>query len=282
MIRIFTDSASDLPKCTLEKYGITVLPLFICLGDDSYKDGIEITPREIYRWASENKTTPKTAAISLDETINAMQKVIDDGDEMIIFSLPASMSSTNNVMHLAAEEIEGEDKISIIDSENLSAGIGLLAIEASVMAKNGMTRKEIVKKINEMLPKIRTTAVADTLLYLHRGGRCSSIATLAGGILKIHPKLEVVDSVLGPTKKYRGSMPAVVNNYLDDLKENLLNADPSRIVIAHSGTTAEILTTMEEYVRGLNYFKEIILTRVGGIISSHLGPGTVGIFYKEK
>jgi len=279
MIRIFTDSAADLPKASLEKYGITVLPLFICLGDDEYRDGIEITPREIYRWASDNKTTPKTAAISLDDTIEAMKKVVEAGDEMIVISLASNMSSTNNIMHIAVEEIEAENKISVVDSQNLSSGIGLLAIEASKMVQKGLSRKEIVKKLEEMIPKIRTTAVVDTLLYLHRGGRCSSIATLAGGILKIHPRVEVKDSILGPTKKYRGPMPSVVMNYAEDLREELLNANPDRVVIAHTGCPAETIKNVEEFIRGLNHFKEIILTRAGGIISSHLGPGTVGIFF---
>ena len=129
MIRIFSDSTCDLSDELIKEFGITIIPLHIVLGDKEYKDRIEITPEEIFRWSDENRTTPKTSAVGVDDAIDAMKPVIDAGDEIIVFCISESMSTTGNVLRMAAEEMNAEDRISVIDSANLSTGIGLLAPE---------------------------------------------------------------------------------------------------------------------------------------------------------
>ena len=279
MIRIFSDSTCDLTKELTDRYGIEIIPLHIVLGDKEYRDRIEITPEEIYRWSDENKTTPKTSAVSIDDAMKAIQPALDEGDEIIVFCISESMSTTGNVMRMATEELEAEDRVSVIDSANLSTGIGLLVIEAAQMAKSGLSRREIVAKIEELKPLVRASFMVDTLTYLHRGGRCSSIAALAGGALKLHPKIEVKDGAMGAEKKYRGKYDAIILNYVKDMDEMLKNAKKDRVFITHSGCDAEIVDKVRTHLEELNVFDEILETRAGGVISSHCGPGTLGVLF---
>ena len=279
MIKIISDSTCDLSKDLIEKYDITILPLHIHLGEEEYQDGVTITPDEIYTWADANNTTPKTSAASMMEAIELFEPYIKNGDEIISFSISSTMSANNNVMRLAAEDLEAEDRIHVIDSANLSTGIGLLVIEAAIMAKEGKTGEEIVAKIEELKTRVSASFVVDTLSYLHRGGRCSSVAALAGGALKLHPKIVVENGKMGANKKYRGKMSSVILSYAKDLEEDLKKAKKDRVFITHSGCDASILSSVREYLESLNRFDEILETRAGSVISSHCGPGTLGVLF---
>ena len=279
MIRIISDSTCDLSKELIEKYNIEILPLHIHLGEDEYLDGVTITPDEIYEWSDANNTTPKTAAISIGEAVDAFEPIVKNGDEIIAFSISQGMSATCSVLRLAASELEAEDSIHVIDSANLSTGIGLLVIEAAIMAGEGKSAAEIVSRIEELKPRVSASFVVDTLTYLHRGGRCSGVAALAGGMLQLHPKIVVENGKMDAHKKYRGKMRAVFKSYVKDMEADLTNARKNRVFITHSGCEQEIIDSVYAYLENMNYFDEILVTRAGGVISSHCGPGTLGVLY---
>lgn len=281
MIKIISDSTCDLSKDLIEKYNISILPLHIHLGDKEYEDGVTITPDEIYAWADANKTTPKTSASSMAEAIDMFQPFIDKGDELIVFSIASGMSANSNVMRLAAEEMEAEDRIHVIDSANLSTGIGLLILEAATMAQEGKSADEIVEKIEALKPLVRASFVVDTLTYLHRGGRCNSVEALAGSVLKLHPKIVVENGKMSANKKYRGKIGSVIISYVKDMEDALKNAKKDRVFITHSGCDEEILNNVRTYLESLNQFDEILTTRAGSVISSHCGPGTLGVLFIE-
>lgn len=281
MIKIMSDSTCDLSKDLIEKYDIAILPLHIHLNEDEYQDGVTITPDEIYQWADANNTTPKTSAASMAEVVDLFQPYIEKDDEIIIFSISSSMSANFNVMRLAAEDLEAEDKIHVIDSANLSTGIGLLVIEAAIMAQEGKSAKKIVARIEELKPRVSASFVVDTLTYLHRGGRCSSVAALAGGVLKLHPKIVVENGKMDANKKYRGKINAVIKSYAKDMEADLKNAKKDRVFITHSGCDQAIIDDVTSYLESLNVFDEIIETRAGSVISSHCGPRTLGVLFIE-
>ena len=280
-VKIISDSTCDLSKELVEKYNISILPLHIVLGEAEYKDGEEIGPDEIYKWADENKTTPKTSAIAITDVMDEYEKWLKEYDEIVSFSISGKMSTTVNVMRMGADELEVEDRVFVVDSENLSTGSGLLVIEAAIMAQEGKSAKEIVACIEELKSRVKASFVVDTLTYLHRGGRCSGVAALAGSALKLHPKIVVEDGSMKPDKKYRGKMKKVILDYAKEMEEKLLQAKKDRVFITHSGCEAEVLEGVEEYLKSLNYFEEILITRAGGVISSHCGPGTLGVLYLE-
>ena len=281
MVKIFSDSTCDLSTEIADRYGITIIPLHILLGESEYRDRVEISQEEIFRWADENKTTPKTSAVSYDDAMSVIRPVAEAGDEALIFTISQSMSTTYNVFKMVADDLGAADRIHVIDSMNLSTGIGLLVVEAAIMAKEGYPAGDIVKEIERLRPKVRASFVIDTLTYLARGGRCSSVAALTGGILRIHPKIIVRDGKMEVSKKYRGSIRKVVMDYVKDMHYALLGARRQRVFITHTSEDRELVEEVREYLEGLGYFDEIFETHAGGVISSHCGPGTLGVLFIE-
>ena len=279
MIRIISDSTSDLSGGLKEKYNIEIIPLHVVMGEQEYLDGVNIAPDDIYKWADANKTTPKTSAAAINDCISVMKPIIDAGDEIVAFAISDSMSASGRVMKLAAEEIGATEKVTVIDSMNLSTGIGHLVIEAAEMAAAGLSRSEIEAKIKELIPRVRASFVVDTLVYLARGGRCSSVAAMMGSVLKLHPMIVVENGAMSATKKYRGKIDKFVMDYANDLEDELLKAKPDRVFITHSGCDRELVEAVRSYLTGLGRFKEVIETRAGGVISSHCGPGTLGVLF---
>ncbi len=278
-VSILADSTCDLSAELREKYEIAMFPLHIHLGEEEYSDGVDITPEDIYAWSDKNKTTPKTSAISPFEAKTFLEKQLAVSEDVICFCISEEMSACANVMRMAVEELEQEEHVFVINSANLSTGIGLQVVEAAILAGQGMSAKEIVSKIEEMKSMVRASFVVDTLVYLHRGGRCSGLAALAGGTLKLHPYIGVVDGKMHPGKKYRGKMDKVLREYVEDLKPALLKARPERVFITHSGCDDEIVEQVKAQLAELNHFEEILITRAGGVITSHCGPGTLGVLF---
>ena len=281
-VKIIADSTCDLSKDLLEKYGVSILPLHIVLVEKEYKDGLELTPEEIYAWSDANKEAPKTSAASISDAMEIFDENLKNYDEIVCFSISGQMSTTVNVMRMAAEELDAEDKIFIIDSENLSTGGGLLVIEAAIKASEGFSGLEIKEWIEQLKPQVRSSFIVDTLTYLHRGGRCSGVAALAGGALKLHPKIMVENGAMKPDKKYRGKMRSAILSYVKDLEPQIKSARTDRVFLTHSGCSEEILQDVFKYLEDLQLFDEILITRAGGVISSHCGPGTLGVLFIEK
>ncbi len=279
MVKIISDSTCDLSKELLEKYDISILPLHIHLGEAEYQDGVNITPDDLYAWSDANNSTPKTSAASIAEVTDLYQRCLGEDDEIVIFSVSSLMSSNYQVMKLAAQELECEDRVYVVDSANLSTGIGLQVIEAALMAREGKSAAEIAAAVEAMKPRMRASFVVDTLTYLHRGGRCSSVAALAGGVLQLHPKIVVEGGRMDAKKKYRGKMAKVILSYVKDMEEDLKAAKPDRVFITHSGCEAGDIAAVREYLESLGVFGEILETRAGGVISSHCGPGTLGVLF---
>ena len=282
MVKIISDSTCDLSPELIAKYDIDILPLHILLGEDEYEDGRNITPQQIYDWSDAHKTTPKTSAPSLAEAIDLFRPYIEEKREIVCFSISGSMSTSGNVMRLAAEELEASDLVTVIDSANLSTGIGLLVIEAAIMGGKGQSAAEIIAAIEVLKPKVRASFVVDTLTYLYRGGRCNAVSAMAGGVLRLHPKIVVENGAMDASKKYRGKINSVIMSYVKDMEEDLKSARPERVFITHSGCDRDTVNAVRSYLESFGIFHEILETRAGGVVSSHCGPGTLGVLFIAK
>ncbi|MBR6307878.1 MAG: DegV family protein [Lachnospiraceae bacterium] len=278
-IRILADSTCDLSEELVKRYGITIVPLSIIMGEKSYYDGEDITPDKIFEWADLNKTTPKTAAVSQERAEAVLRPLIDAGDDIIFFCISSKMSSTCNVVAMVGG---GYEKLHVIDSYNLSTGIGLQVIRAAELAAGGMDAASIAERINEDRAKVRASFVIDTLTYLARGGRCSAVTALLANTLRIHPIIEVKDGAMGVARKLRGHVEHAIMTYATGLEEDLKNAHPARVFITHSGCSRELVKEVRDYLEGLGVFDEVLETRAGGVISSHCGPNTLGVLFYEK
>ena len=279
MIRILSDSTCDLSQELLQRYGIGIIPLNIVLDGKSYEDGRDISPDQIYAWADEHKSVPKTAACAPGRVKEIFEKYLQKDEEIICFSISASMSSTYDIMRAVARETGAENKISVINSQSLSTGNGLLVIAAAEMALSGMKRQEIVDEIKKLRSRVSASFVVDTLSYLHRGGRCSGVSALLGTTLRLHPQISVTDGKMQPGQKYRGKMHKVIAEYAQDHLEEMKTARKNHVFVTHSGCGEKEIAAALSQVQALNYFDEIHVTRAGGVISSHCGPGTLGVLY---
>ena len=277
MVKILADSTCDLSPSLISRYKIGIIPLYVHLGEKEYKDGVDITPSDLYKWSDEHNETPRTSAPGIEDIESFLDK--DSADEYVIFTISSSMSSSYNNCILAAEDLEMTDRVHVIDSANLSTGIGLQVIKAAELAAAGMTASEIAAEIEKIKGKVRASFVVDTLTYLYRGGRCSGVSAFLGSALRLHPRIEVIDGAMHPEKKYRGKNTRFIMDYVRDMENDLRSAVRDRVFITHSGCDREIVENVRAYLESLGRFDEILETTAGAVISSHCGPGTLGVLF---
>ncbi len=280
-IKIFADSTCDLSEDLLKAHGISIIPLMISLGASSLKDGIEITPEEIYEWSDRTGETPKTSAPVIGDAIDLLMPYVREEMDIIFFGISESMSATCNVLRLAAENI-GYKKLHVVDSKNLSTGIGLQVLRAAELASKGYGVREIIEDNESIRDKVRASFVVDTLTFLQRGGRCSGVTALIANTLKLKPEIVVKEGKMEVEKKYRGNIKTVLMKYCKDKEPYLKEADPARIFITHSGCPRNIIEEVASYLKNTGIFEEVLETRAGSVISSHCGPNTLGILFISK
>lgn len=281
-VKLICDSTCDLSPELIKRYDVEIVPLSVCLGEQIYADGVDITPDEVYAWADKEKTVPKTSAISPDKISQVFKKYISEGYDILYTGISSEMSASYHVATMAASEI-APDRIAVLDSKNLSTGIGLIVIKATQYIARGMGVKEIEERLRtRYIHKVRSSFLVDSTTYLHRGGRCSAVAAFGATALSIKPSIVVENGKMRPDVKFQGSLGRALIKYAKKLTPDLLKARKSRVFITHSGIDEEVLEKVVQYVKSLEYFDEIFVTRAGCVISSHCGYGTLGIIYAEQ
>lgn len=279
-VAIVTDSTCDLNKDFIEENEIKVMPLYVNFGDVSYKDGVEINVPELYKKVEELKELPKTSAASVGDFMNVFNELLEQGYDIIYTGISASMSSTFQNARLAAED-ELDKRIFVVDSKNLSTGIGLILMKMVKFRNEGLSAKEIYDRILEIVPKVRSQFAIERMEYLYKGGRCSALTALFGTILNIKPIIVVREGKMSVGKKPMGKMKRALDAMLDMLDKDKDNVDLDCIMITHSEANKSALYLQEELEK--RYDKSIInQTNAGCVISSHCGAGTIGILYVLK
>ena len=276
-IRITSDSTCDLGHLVQER-NIGILPLQVNLGANSFFDGVDIQPEDIFAFVAETKHLPKTAAPSIGDYEEFFKKQLDAGyDEVIHFNISAKSSGAYNMACQAAEGFGG--KVRVVDSMALSSGQGLLVMKACDLRDEGKSAAEIEEAVNEIKTHINTSFVPDSLDYLHKGGRVSGMVKVAAAAFKIHPLIYMDNGQLVPGKKYKGKMHVLIKQYVEDLKAQYPSYDKTRCFITHSSADSELVDAAKAAVSELFTFDEVIETVAGSIITSHCGKGTLGVLF---
>ena len=275
-IRITSDSTCDLNALTEER-NVGILPLKVCLDADTYLDGVDITPEDIFAFVAKTKSLPKTSAPSQTDYEEFFEKELEGYDALIHFNISQKSSVSHNVAKAAAEKFGG--KVRVVDSMALSSGQGLLVMKACDMRDEGKSVDEIERAVNTLKLRTNTSFVPDSLDYLHKGGRVSGMVNLAAGLFKIHPLIKMENGQLVPGKKYKGKMNVLIKQYIDDLKETYPKYDKTRCFVTHSSADRELVDTAIAKVKEVFEFDEVIETVAGSIITSHCGKGTLGVLF---
>lgn len=277
-IKITSDSTCDLSPALIRDNNIGIFPLSVILGEKSYRDGVDIVPQDIFDFVAQNNVLPKTAAGSAEEYAAFFRRQIEGYDALIHIDISAKASSSHSAASVAAEEFGG--KVLVFDSKALSTGQGLLVMKACDFAKEGLSAKEIVAKLEELRPRVNTSFVPDALDYLHKGGRCSLAALIGAKVLKLHPMIaEDKEGQLIAKKKYMGSIERCIKNYIQELYEEYPAYDRTRCFITHSTADASLVELAKKLVAELFDFDEVIETVAGSIVTSHCGRNTLGVLF---
>ena len=278
-IKIISDSTADLPKELIEKYDIEVLPLSVTLGENSYKDGLEISAQDIFKYYEETKGLPKTSAVSVLEYTEAFTPWVEKGYDIIHFTISSTMSSCYQNACIAAVEL---GHVWSIDSANLSSGIGLQVVLAAELAAKGESAEVIAKHIAEAKTRVDASFILNQLEFLHKGGRCSGVAALGANLLKLKPCIEVVEGKMKVGKKYRGAYEKCALEYVRDRLEGNDNIETDIIFLTWTGVDAHLLKEIEKEIKKYHRFHTIIVNEAGSTITGHCGHGTFGILYFRK
>jgi DegV family protein with EDD domain len=279
-VKIITDSTADLNQDLLDKFEIEVVPLYVSVDGESYLDGIEMTTDELYRQIEKTKALPKTAAPSTGDFYEMFSKWVQEGYDVLYLALSSKLSATFQSARLAAEEFE-EGQVYVLDTQNLSTGIGLLVLEAAELARKGMGADEIHRKVSELVPKVRVSFVIDTLKYLHMGGRCNAVQLLASNVLKIRPQIIVKDGGMVVGAKFRGKRSSCLDQFYKEAVGDGSHINMKRAFVTHSGCSESEFMDYKNRLEELG-ISEVHITQAGTVISSHCGPGTIGILYIEN
>lgn len=276
---ITADSTVDLSPELLERFQIPIIPLTITLGEDSFPDGQGFKPLDMYARFRQDGTLPKTSAPGVQEFLDFFSPFVEQGFEVVHLDISAELSNTFNAARLAAQELEG---VYPVDSRMLSTGVALLAIEGAECRDRGMAAAEIAAHLESLTGKVSTSFVLDTLEYMWKGGRCTGVAALGANLLHLRPALEMKDGRLGVYKKYRGSMRNVYVQYITErVKDKAIR--PGHIFLTESGEIApETLEELMDLIRSLTGCREVHHTMAGCTISTHCGPGCLGVLFIEE
>lgn len=275
-IKIITDSSADLPKELFDKLDIEVLPLLINFGEESYRDGVEITIEEMFAKIEKGGTFPNTSQVTPNRFEEAYRRYLDEGYKIISIHLSSGMSGTYNSACLAKRTIESDD-IHVIDSQTVTSGLGLLAYRAAILRDQGKSVNEIINDLEEKKAYICSSLSFESLENLVKGGRIPKTVSVVTGVLGIKLILEVKNGLMAVKDKVRGSKKAVRRilkdidkyGYLEDMPIVLLNVN-----------NQDVYNPIKIHLDQENV--KYIATEVGCTVGIHSGNNATGIFFFAK
>lgn len=275
MIRIITDSLCDLTMDYAKELNIDILPLTVRFGETDYTCGIELKNEDFYEKLENDTNYPSTAAVNPYQFEELFEKYSKAGDEIVAILFSKHMSATFQSAQIAANNVKS-DKLYLIDCENGAMGQTLLIEIAVAMRNEGKSAAEIAENITALLPKTMTYIVVDSLEYLKRGGRISKSAAFLGTLIKLHPVLQVIADGAKPIDKVKGKK-SCNTWFINKLQESPADTNYP-LVIGHSNAPQRA-EAFKEQLREAGIKNEIVITCIGPIVGTHIGPNCLGIGY---
>ena len=276
-VKIVTDSTADLPQDLAESLGISIIPLNVHFGIEVFKDGIDIKPDEFYKRLTSVSQLPTTSQPNVGEFLSLYNDLAKSNQEIVSIHISDKLSGTLNSARQAKDQYEGSARIETIDSKHGSMGLGLIAVHASKVSKNGGSVDDVVEEINKSIDSVKFFALLDTLEYLQKGGRIGKARAFMGNLLKLKPILSTKDGEVFPFERAR-SRTKGVDRIFSLVEEGLPLSD---LAVFYSTTKSEA----EDLVARLNPFLpsgEIIMSQIGPVVGTHTGPGVIGVAFNSQ
>jgi len=278
-IKIISDSTCDLSAQLIAENDIALTPLTVVKNDSQFKDGVTITPADIFAHVASGGSLCTTAANSIGEYADVFEKYSADCDGIIVITIGSSFSACYQNACLAAEDYP---KVRVIDSQNLTTGQGLVVLKACELAKAATDLDALQAELRAYTEKVEASFIVDKLDYLVKGGRCSSAAALGANLLNLKPCIEVKGGKMSVGKKYRGNFSKSLVNYVRERLEGREDIDTETIFITRTVIDEDTYAAVKEAVSQHSHFKNVYETTAGCTISCHCGPGTLGIIFVRK
>lgn len=278
-IKIVSDSTCDLSPELVKKYGVAIVPLTVVAGENQYQDGVDFTPNDVFKYFDSTGNLCSTTAINESTFAEMFAELSPKYDAVIHISIGTGFSSCYQNACLAAKNFPN---VFVVDSENLSTGQGLLVIEASLMAAEGLAPEDICEKLRNLATRVEASFIIDRLDYMSKGGRCSSVTALGANLLRIKPCIAVLNGQMIVDKKFRGRLDKCIKAYIIDRLRDRDDIVSDRVFITYTSTTEEIRKVVYENLVQFGQFKEILETHAGCTVACHSGPLTLGILFIRK
>ena len=276
-IKITATSTCDLPPELLERYQIDLVPLYVSFGGNTYRDGVDTSPDDIFLHVEKSGTLPTTAAVNIADYQALFAELSPKYDAVLHITIGSGFSACYQNACIAAENFSN---VYVVDSRNLSSGHGLVVLEAAEAARRGESVQDILTMLDSLMDKVDTTFVVDKLDYLAKGGRCSSVVALGANLLKLKPCIVLTDGRMTVGKKYRGAFDKVLPAYVHDRLDGK-EVRKDRVFITYTRCDPAIPAAVEQVVREYG-FRELYHVTAGSTISCHCGPNTLGVLFLRK
>ena len=278
-IKILSDSTCDLPGELLELNNISLVPLTVIKEDTAFKDGVDITPADIFAHVAAGGALCSTSAVSVGEYEDVFRKYSAEYDAVIHINIGSGFSSSHQNACVAASDF---DNVYCVDSMNLSTGQAFLVLKAREFALSGMDAPEILEALKALVPKVEASFLVDKLDYLVKGGRCSSAAALGANLLNLKPCIEVRDGKMSVVKKYRGNFAKCLASYVKDRLSNREDIQRDILFVTQTKVSEDCNQAVMDAVAAHGHFANVYRTTAGCTVSCHCGPGTLGAIFLKK
>jgi DegV family protein with EDD domain len=278
-IRVVTDSASDLPEDVASRLDIDVVSLTIRFGDEEFTDRVDLTPEVFWAKCKTSKTLPETSAPSVGAFQAAYERAADDGcDGVLVVTLSSLLSATYQSASLAADAVSERIAVRVIDTENVSMGQGLIAIDLAELAATGATLEELSARATALLPKSGVLGTIDTLEHLIKGGRIGGAKALIGQVLSIKPLVELKGGVVAEAGRQRTRAKALAAV----ARATATHAPLRRLALVHGACSDADVATLRGLANEIASEFPLIVTDIGPVVGTHAGPGIIALTFVES
>ena len=276
MVKIVTDSCSDIPPQLAQELGIGVVPLYVQFGDETYRDNVDLSTEEFYRRLETSKILPTTATVTPVSFAELFTELAEETKEILTITISERFSATYEAALQGKAKVTKDCRIEVINSQSAAGGEMLLVISAAEMAQSGADLDQIADWVRKAIPRVQVRMSFDTLEYLRRGGRIGKAQAFLGSLLKANPVLGIKDGDTFPIARPRSRTQAM--DFLVNFVKGFTQVEALAI---EDATTPDDLEALAERLKDIVPPERIYRSKVGPVVGTHVGPRVLAVSVLE-